>query len=212
MAADKSEKTAAAVAVAEPPVSKNDLLEALKLLIEHRTATPEITESSIERLVGKMEGRENRSNPNYPKHSAFSYPEGDRARPRPTLARETWHNSARVREDQCTPEEILAFNALSASLPNPDDERTTRDGKWIAKVSRNNKKLVILIPCKTVEDRDEANMSTVLMFCRELAEGKGAITPQSMAADIEQLKADRDRLEKLLAANGVTLPTSAAPA
>ena len=192
----------------DPPVTQNALLDALKLLIANQAGNSEV---AIEKLIGKMEGRENRENPNYPKISAFSYPEGDRARPRPTLLRETWHNSARVREDQCTPEEILAFNALSASLPNADDERTSRDGKWIAKVSRNNQKLIVIIPCKTIEDRDEANMSSVLMFCRELAEGKGAVTPQSMAADIAQLKSDRDRLEQLLASNGIALATPAAP-
>jgi hypothetical protein len=202
MASDKS------AVIVEAPVTKNELLDALKLIIDSR-ANAGLTESSIEKLVGKLDGRENRSNPNYPKHSAFSYPEGDRAKPRPTLARETWHNNARVREDQCTPEEILAFNALSASLPNPNDERSSREGRWIAKVNRNGTKLMIVIPCRTIEDRDDANSSTVLMFCRELAEGKGAITPQSMAADIEQLKADRDRLEKLLASNGITLPIAA---
>jgi hypothetical protein len=191
-------------ATVDPPVTQNALLDALKLLIDHQQASG-LTETAIEKLVGKMEGRENRSNPNYPKHSAFAYPEGERARPKPTLLRETWHNNARVREDQCTPEEILAFNALSQSLPNAGDERSSRDGRWIAKVSRNGSKLVVAIPCATIEDRDEANASTVLMFCRELAEGKGAITPQTMAADIAQLQADRDRLEAILKANGITL-------
>ena len=202
-----------AAAVIDPPVTQNALLEALKYLIEAQktAAAPGLDESAIERLVGKMDGRENRSNPNYPKISVFTYPEGERARPKPTLLRETWHNNARIREDQCTPEEILAFNALSASLPDPNAERSTRDGRWIAKVSRNNQKLMIIIPCRTIEDRDESNMSSVLMFCRELAEGKGAVTPQSMAADIEQLKADRDRLEKILLANGVTLGAPAPP-
>lgn len=195
---------------AEPPVTQSALLDALKLLIDHQQRSSELPERAIERLVGKLDGRENRSNPNYPAQSTFSYPEGERARPKPKLARETWHNGSRVREDQCTPEEIFAFNALSASLPNPNDERSSRDGRWIAKVNRQGNRLMVAIPCRTIEERDEANSSTVLMFCRELAEGKGAITAQSMAADIEQLKADRDRLEKLLAANGITLPVAAA--
>jgi|SRR5215831_11485911 len=201
------------VATAEPLVTQNVLLDALKLMIEQQGPRAEaISETTLERLITKLNGREYRENPNNPQISVFSYPEGERARPKPKLLRETYHNSARIREDQCTPAEVLAFNALSESLPNPGDERTSRDGRWIARVSATGNKLLVIIPCRTVEDRAEANNSTVLMFCRELAEGKGAITPTSMAADIEQLKADRDRLETLLRANGIVLPAGAVAA
>ena len=190
-----------AAAKPEPVVTQSELLDALKLLIDRQT--PDM--GAIERVIGTLHGRENRSNPNNPRISAFSYPEGDAVRPKPPLAREIWHNSARVREGQCTPEEVFAFNTLSASLPNPGDERSSRDGRWIAAVSKDGRKLLIRIPCKTIEQREEANASSILMFCRELAEGKGAITPQSMASDIAQLQADRARLERILAANGIAL-------
>jgi hypothetical protein len=200
-------------ATADPPVTQNVLLDALKLLIDQQgPRASAINDDTLTRLIAKLDGRDQSGhNPEYPRHSSLNFPEGERARPKPRLLRETWHNSARIREDECTPAEVLAFNALSESLPQPGDERSSRDGRWIAKVSRNNAKLIVLIPCKTVEDRAEANNTSVLMFCRELAEGKGAITPESMAADLAQLKADRDRMEALLRANGIVLP-AAAPA
>lgn len=129
------------------------------------------------------------SNPNHEHKSAFSYPEGDLKRPKPKLQRETYLNGHREAEDDLTPAEIDAYNAITHSCE-------ARDGRWTAVVK--GKRLIIDVPSKTPDDRMDLPNGLVLILL-ELAKGKRAADPMEMAARIAAL-------EKAAEQAGIVIP------
>lgn len=124
-----------------------------------------------------------RENANHPGISAFSYPEGELKRPKPTLKRLTFHCRVKQNEDLMTPEEIDAFNAFTHNC-------TSRDGTWTAVVEKNGttERLLIDHPAKTPDDR--MNLPNgLLLILRELREGPEAVDMNNMAARLAQLEA-----------------------
>lgn len=132
-----------------------------------------------------------RENPDYNEKSAFTYPEGERVRPKPALLRETFFCGSRVRAEDLKPSEIDAFNAIGSS-------RTARNGTWTATVTQNGtaQELRVMVPSRTVDERMDLPGS-LLLILRELAGGAMAVDPLSLAQEVSILK---DKLAALEAA------------
>jgi hypothetical protein len=125
------------------------------------------------------------SNPDHLHVSAFSYPEGDLKRPKPTFLagkngkpREVFYNNHRENPEDLTPAEIEAFNAITHSCE-------AREGKWTAVVKANA--LYVNIPSFTPDDRMDLPNGLVLIL-RELAEGPQAVDVNSLAAEVAMLR------------------------
>lgn len=134
-------------------------------------------------LASQKEEREEtrsvrRSNADHKHISAFSYPEGDLKAPKPKLARETYFNNHRESEDELTPLEIEAFNAITHTCE-------ARGGSWTARVKGN--RLLVDVPSQTMDDRMNLPDGLVLILT-ELAQGVRAVTPADMLAQIAALQ------------------------
>lgn len=124
-----------------------------------------------------------RENVNHPEISAYSYPEGNRAKPKPKLLRVTYCNKVKQNEDLLTPEEITAFNSFTVNS-------SARDGAWTAVIEKNGttERLLIEFPCKTPDDR--MNLPNgLLLILSELREGPESVDVGSMAARLARLEA-----------------------
>ena len=136
------------------------------------------------------------SNADHEHKSAFSYPEGDLERPKPRhrtpdgRPREVYFNGAREHEEQLTPEEIDAYNAITES-------RATRDGRWKAEITQNGKRLLITVPTLTPDERGD--IPPLILLLRELALGAKAADPSQMAARLAAL-------EQAMAQHGIVVP------
>lgn len=114
--------------------------------------------------------------------SAFSYPEGDKARPKPELKRTVFFCGHREDPAQLTPTEIDAYNSI-------DRDYTARDGRWTAEIRGTGKSEVLLVnvPCVSIDDR--MNLPSITLICRELRNGQAAVDPVSLADRVAQLEA-----------------------
>lgn len=136
------------------------------------------------------------SNADHEHKSAFSYPEGDLARPKPRhvtpdgRARQVFFNGARESEEQLTPAEIDAYNAITES-------REAKDGRWKAVIDQNGKRLLITVPSFTPDDRGD--VPPLILVLRELALGAKAADPSQMAARLAAL-------EQAMAQHGIVVP------
>lgn len=118
------------------------------------------------------------SNADHKHISAFSHPLGDLQTPKPKLARETYFNNHHESEDELTPAEIEAFNAITHTCE-------ARGGTWTARVKGN--RLLVDVPSHTMDDRMNLPDGLVLIL-RELAQGERAVTPADMAIQIADLQ------------------------
>lgn len=119
------------------------------------------------------------SNPDHPHVSAFSHPLGDLKQPKNKLTHETFFNNHREREDDLTPAEIDAYNAIQ----HPCE---ARDGTWTVKIRRNQK--FIDVPSFTADDRMDLPNGLVLIL-RELSHGTKGVDPAEMLLRIAALEA-----------------------
>lgn len=125
----------------------------------------------------------------HPGISAFSYPEGDLARPKPILKdangkpRETIFCGARQAESTLTPAEIDAFNAITGSCE-------ARGGSWFARIKPSGKGksevLWVHVSCADIDDRMELPSLSVIL--NELASGPKAVNLESVLAQLQDLK------------------------
>lgn len=132
------------------------------------------------------------NNPNYNETSVFTYPEGERVRPKPTLRRDTFFCGMRQRNEELTPQEIDLFNAVDST------RRITGKnyGDWTAEVRRNgtSEELHVNVPAGSVDARMELpSLSAILS---ELLTGE----VQKSAAEVQaELLAKVAELERRLA-------------
>lgn len=121
-------------------------------------------------------------NDQHPGISAFSYPEGDQARPKPALRRKTFFNGTIQRVDELTAVEAELYNRFDAT-------RTARTGMWTAQVRRNGseEELWILTEPHTLDGRQ--SLPELSLILRELLDGKAAADPASLALRVAELEA-----------------------
>lgn len=125
------------------------------------------------------------SNPDHLHISAFSHPEGDLARPKPTFLlgkngkpREVFFNNHRENPEDLTPAEIDAYNLITATCE-------AREGKWTATVKSNA--VYVNVPSFTFDDRSDLPNGLVLILT-ELAQGPKAVSLPDLIAELTALK------------------------
>jgi hypothetical protein len=120
-------------------------------------------------------------NAQHPGISAFSYPEGDVAHPKPALQGTVYFCGVRQDPAQMTPREIEAFNAITHSC-------SARDGRWTADFLQNgrDRELHVMVPCKSIDDR--MNLPSMELICRELTQGPRAVDPTALADRVAELE------------------------
>jgi hypothetical protein len=125
------------------------------------------------------------SNPDHLHISAFSHPEGDLKRPKPSFIkgangrpRDVFFNNHRESVDDLTPAEVDAYNAITHSCE-------AREGKWTAVVKANA--VFITIPSFTSDDRQEMHNGLVLNLT-ELASGPKAVDLVDLVAEVAALR------------------------
>lgn len=126
------------------------------------------------------------SNAYSPGISPFSYPEGEEARPKPKLDRETWWLGTRAEDSQLTPDEIQAFNSIQVS------KVWRGDPKFGAEVTP--KRRFIMLPHTSIDER-MALPANIPLAVRELVSGEDAIDPIKMEAEIRAMKKEMTALK-----------------
>lgn len=122
--------------------------------------------------------------------SVFEHPEGGLAKPKPALVRELVF-MGRARESELTYAEVLAVNALNATLQR-SERRLCRDGKWKATVSDDNTRLTISVPVKTIDDRQD--LPSFLAIVEELTSGEKPKDQAYLLNELALLKAQMAEL------------------
>ena len=133
------------------------LLESLVTKLLEKGQQSGFTEAQLEQLltrVGSNTASAMRTslkpeNPDHPGISAFSYPEGERARPKPDLRVKTFFCGMEEHKDRLTPSEILAYNAIT-------EDQKRRTGDWTATIKdagQAHESLHVALPCDTVDQR-----------------------------------------------------------
>jgi hypothetical protein len=138
--------------------------------------------SAAEAMMAMVQAQQRtvrQSNAYTPGISPFSYPEGEEARPKPKLDRDTWWLGTRAEESQLTPDEILAFNSVTTS------KVWRGDPKFGAEVTP--KRRFIMLPHQSIDDRMGLPQNVPLAI-RELLNGEDAIDPIKMEQEIRALK------------------------
>ncbi len=125
----------------------------------------------------------------HPGISSFSYPEGEKLRPKDILKdakghpRETIFCGARQMENQLTPAEIDGFNAITESCE-------ARGGSWFARIKPSGKGksevLWVHVSCADIDDRMELPGLTAILH--ELASGPKAVNLDTVLAQLQDLK------------------------
>lgn len=123
-----------------------------------------------------------KENPNYNERGPFQWAEGALVRPKPQLKRPTFFCGTRQRDDDLTPAEIEAFNAIDAT-------RSTRGGLWTADLRQNGSavELHIDVPAKSVDDR--MSLPSLLEIVSELKGGEMAVDRSAILARLADLEA-----------------------
>lgn len=165
-----------------------DLIAAIKELAEKSVQaglSAEQFEAVLERVGEKNAVAMHRAlipeNPYHPEISAFSYPEGDRERPKPKLRVPTYFCFIEEREDRLTPAEIDGYNKLT-------DYREARGGTWKAEIKRNGQKeaLFVTVPFETETERYA--LPSLVLIQHELAGGQSTADVHQLVKQIETLK------------------------
>lgn len=118
--------------------------------------------------------------------------------PKAFFVREIYVNNSPERRDSLRPDEVDAYNLLSASLPNPGNVRRAHSGKWVARVNDEGNKLFITFPCKGVDDQLNGPKG-ILALCKELTDGTEVPSVDGMLAQMVKLQAQNAQIMALLA-------------
>lgn len=122
----------------------------------------------------------------HPHVSVYSHPEGDIARPKPTLVRDTYFCGIKEEEDRLTPGEIEAYNAIAKPME-------CRGGSWRAEIKRSQniggkEALFVWVPHNTADQRNVLPPSLLLLLT-ELNGGPSTENLMDLIRQIETLKA-----------------------
>lgn len=136
--------------------------------------------------------------PNFQPHSIFEPHGPDRKPlPKPMFARDVYVNNSPERREALRPDEVHAYNVLSASLPNAGQMRRARGGKWSAEVSRDGQRLMIYFPCKGVDDQLNGPKG-ILALCKELTDGTEVASVDGMLTQMLALQKQNAEIMAIL--------------
>lgn len=159
---------------------------------------PSTSDVLREMLADQRKNAPFKNNADAPLRSVYTqYAPGD-PRPKATLVREVTINGARMQEMMMTPQEVDATNALSASLPNPLDKRTSRGGTYIAEVDATGQRLKVEFPDKTIDTAMQVPASHILL-CLELTKGAAVANVNSILERMVALEKQNEELTARIA-------------
>lgn len=165
------------------------------------TSAQRSTGLTVEQFAETLRNERKAINPNELTHngvSAFSYPEGDKARPKPKLSvTEVYENGTPLREDMLTPQEIDSYNSVMAMIPKAGDRLLAWDGQLKAERTDSGRRVYITFPTRSVEDQTRANTFTILQRNLLLTDGEAAANPNTL---IEQMAEMKRQIAELTAA------------
>lgn len=142
-----------------------------------------LTSADLKALLEGQRKAMRPENETHPGISAFSYPEGDVARPRPTLRRPTYFAGGVQREDSLTPLEIDLFNRFETT-------RASRNGRWRALIKQNGSAQELFIDIADAKSMDgRIGLPPLTSILRELLDGEEAANPDLLFARVTELEA-----------------------
>ena len=136
--------------------------------------------------------------PNYVPPSVFEPHLHGKPAPKAEFVRQVYVNNALEKRDSLRPDEVDAFNLLSASLPNPGMIRRAHAGKWSATVNNDGSRLSIVFPCKGVDDQFNAPKG-IIALCKELTDGTEVPSVDGMLTQMLALQKQNAAIMALLA-------------
>lgn len=125
----------------------------------------------------------------HPHISAFSYPEGDIARPKPAMKRDVYFNFHKEDPEQLTPAEIEAYNAI-------DDDCEARGGQYTIEIrgrGRKREELHMTVPVAHFDHRMNLPGSLLLLL-HELKTGRGLEDIDGLIAEVMRLREENASL------------------
>lgn len=175
----------------QKPADINALADAIARLAEATTLRQNggLTEDQFAKTLENERKALNPSNQTHPAISAFSYPEGDRAKPKPVFScDELYENGVRLREDSLTPLEIESYNRVCVKIPKPNDKIAAWEGTLKAWRHQNGRRVYIEFPTRAVEDLARANATTIVYRNLALVDGEQAADPNAVFEELQALK------------------------
>lgn len=184
MAEDRGKQ--AAEAVSQGGITFEQLAALIRELKGNDTATAD----AILKLANAQARTTRTSNAEHPQVSAFSYPEGNVARPKATLNADAWFCGVRQTEEILTPLEIDCFNKITSS-------KSSRGGTWKAIFDANNglgkPRLLVTVPVSGADAL--VGLPSLVQILMELATGKDATDIGSLFSQIEALQKQVEALK-----------------
>jgi uncharacterized coiled-coil protein SlyX len=168
--------------IAELEAKVKEMAAVLAAATEALTAQQSRVDPGLEAVKMLAQQSAPAENKNYNEVGPFTYPEGERVRPKPRLSRPTFFGGARQSDEMLTPLEVDLFNKI-------DSTRVSRGGTWKAEVRQNGsaQELWIDVPVKTLDDR--INLPSLVAVLLELNGGEKAADPASLAQRVAELEA-----------------------
>lgn len=142
----------------------------------------------------------------HPHISAFSYPEGDIARPKPDLKRTVYFNFHKEKKEDLTPAEIEAYNSIN-------DDCEARGGQFTIQIrnrGRKEEELHLTVPVAHFDHRMNLPGSLLLLL-HELKTGRGVDDMNELLAEVVRLREENARLSGGASAATTRTSTSMAP-
>jgi hypothetical protein len=123
----------------------------------------------------------------------IKHEDGEFAHPKPRLRFEAYHCGIRLRDDLLTVSEVELLNAF-------DRNCEARKGKWTARIKDEGgmPKLYIEHPANDILKMADIPPLTLLLM--ELLHGKASVDPNNLHMEIQRLREEVDRLNKMAAA------------
>lgn len=150
----------------------------------HRAAGGGISKDDLKDLMNAQRKALRPENEQHPGISVYSYPEGELARPKPPLRRETYFCGAREKADLLDPQEIELYNRFTVST-------TARGGKWEATIRQRDGVESLWITCAGAHNPDSPTgpLPALTLILRELLDGPSATDPETLSQRVAQLEA-----------------------
>lgn len=141
-----------------------------------------ISAADLKELIHAQRKAMKPENEQHPGISVYSYPEGEQARPKPALRRETYFMGAREQVDRLSPLEVELYNRF-------DKPMQARNGRWQAKIRNVDGVETLWIEVADAKSMDgRMSLPSLSLILRELLDGEAAANPDKMAERLQDME------------------------
>ena len=184
-------------------MSFEQMLELMKVAVASKGSDPAMMAiaESLKDQADIAKARRREENAVNPRISEFSYPEGDEARPKPTLDSVTIFSNALQDESQLTPIEIELFNKIKGN-------KTARKGKWTAVYEppigdAKRGRLTIALGVNLNDPSGAIGIPPLVQILTELISGRDATDVAKLMQQVADLQT---KLNNLASGQAVAVP------